>query len=229
MWTRTLLFALLILPALAPAARARLWDYDTLRDEQRGLPGVAEILAGRWERHSEFFYASRAADMRALLAGEPGNAADLDRGIEQIRLALEINPDAHFGREAYQLRLAEHLRAGRDDPRGLERSFVKTVKGDTAAAVEGVVGMIRFGTGTSPLLYEALGDLLTARGDQRLAARAYLRAGEFGHPDSARIAVKLQRTVAVIDGTSAAELRTAFAAEKADAAAWVGATRGAFG
>lgn len=46
---------LLWLP-IAPAA-ACIWDYDTLRDEQRGLPTVAAILAGKWERHSDFFSA----------------------------------------------------------------------------------------------------------------------------------------------------------------------------
>ena len=48
--------------------------------------------------------------------------------------------------------------------------------------VDGLVGMVRFGTGTSPDLYFALGDVLAARGDKNLAVRAYQRALDYGHP-----------------------------------------------
>jgi hypothetical protein len=43
-----------VLVLLAVPASACLWDYDTLRDERRGLPGIAEVLAGQWEKHSQF-------------------------------------------------------------------------------------------------------------------------------------------------------------------------------
>src|SRR5690349_11409039 len=59
--------------ALARPASACLWDYDTIRDEKRGLPGIAEVLAGKWERHSRYFYEQRVVRMKALLAKEPAN------------------------------------------------------------------------------------------------------------------------------------------------------------
>ncbi|HEV7301784.1 MAG TPA: tetratricopeptide repeat protein [Tepidisphaeraceae bacterium] len=144
------------------------------------------------------------------------HAGDLDRGIEQIKRAIEINPDAHFGREKYQLMVAEYLRDAQADPKLLDRgSFVlpllldeKALKGldegirngvniglpvsvrlgrlkDASAidpAITGIVGMIRFGTGTSPHLHAALGDLLAAKGDTHLAYRAYRRAFDYVHP-----------------------------------------------
>ena len=61
---------------------------------------------------------------------------------------------------------------------------------DVEAAIRGVLGMMRFGQHDSPLLLEALGDLLSANvGDydaKRLAARAYLLAGEASGDPRAR-------------------------------------------
>ena len=52
---------------------ACMWDYDTIRDEKRGLPGIAEILAGRFEKHSRFFYEQRVVCMTTLLRSDPKN------------------------------------------------------------------------------------------------------------------------------------------------------------
>ena len=59
--------ALVISLTLASPASACLWDSDTLLDEKRGLPSVAAILAGKWERHSVFFYERRIAASRKTL------------------------------------------------------------------------------------------------------------------------------------------------------------------
>jgi tetratricopeptide (TPR) repeat protein len=42
-------------------------------------------------------------------------AGHLENSIEHIRKAIQINPDAHFGREVYQLRLFEYLLARKVD------------------------------------------------------------------------------------------------------------------
>src|SRR5665213_627529 len=63
--------------AICGPAVACLWDYDTIRDERRGLPGIAEILSGRFEKHSKFFYEQRIVRMTALLKAQPKN---LDAG-----------------------------------------------------------------------------------------------------------------------------------------------------
>ena len=258
------LIALLIFLMTANAS-ACMWDYDTLRDEQRGLPGVFEILTGRYEKRSEFFYRDRIAKMRALLTTDPNNqpaidnlavalfrvgqhdeaiATTLDKekrfpdqyttssnlatfymltgdsasAVPLLEKALRINPNAHFGREKYQLMLAKFLLSAkaaqiyptedflgadpfasrypgttepaemepRPNPLFIHRNWSKAADLDSegAAALQGILGMIRFGTDQSPDLWYALGNLLLQKGDRNLAVRAYARAIETKHPRS---------------------------------------------
>lgn len=131
---------------------------------------------------------------------------DLEQGAQYIGSAIEINPDAHFGREVYQKLLVEYVLATRinestttqdgnfiSDLRHEATDFAtyvfkrQGIEGDYEAqtleadrAIKGVLGMMRFGNYDSPVLLEALGDLLiqseSMDGPQRLAARAYLKA-----------------------------------------------------
>ena len=159
------------------------------------------------------------------------HAGRFEDGLSHLRHAIEINPDAHFGREIYQIRLVEWvLEYGREDD-GNIRLPIKWVEtshlsappaesddpetwhlraGALAArsnnfaaylekhqpewnapsgenpnlnnALHGVLGMMRFGNYNSPVLLEALGDLLLESGEtwwehaRQLAARAYLHA-----------------------------------------------------
>ncbi len=137
------------------------------------------------------------------------HAGDYEQGLVHIGRAIQINPEAHFGREIYQKLLVEYVLTKREDGelvlpmrrtegrnRGhegfadfvLERRKVmekEPVEGEDpwaiemAAALKGVLGMMRFGHHDSPVLLEALGDLLLAgkgEGGKRLACRAYLKA-----------------------------------------------------
>ena len=298
-----------LLGVITTPVLACLWDNDTLRDERRGLPGIAEILSGRFERHSDFFYRDRVKKMEARLAAEPNDlaaydnlavahekvgdipaaidviqrkdklkpgeytthanlgtfylhAGDFENGIAHIRKALEINPDAHFGRETYQLQVAEYLKRAKDDPAVLdEGSFVMPILlrlwsrggGDPAAmdaqqrreaqavvtelfrtgrgrrddadvekAIEGIVGMIRFGTGTSPHLYFALGDLLASRGDKQLAYRAYKRALDYGHPRPKMVTDAMEQVKEMVEHPT--EMADAFITrERDEAAQWLAA------
>ena len=164
------------------------------------------------------------------------HSRQLDKGIEQLELAIQINPNAHFGRERYQLYLAKyiklrlangHLSDGQlmlplrydnitpvgyfqvsdlesdssqdiqhDHPHKKVRHFGAAVvyfddgtyrqidKKQTADAVTGILGMMRFGHYDSPVLLECLGDLLseTSSVNQNsaytIAARAYMRAAD---------------------------------------------------
>jgi tetratricopeptide (TPR) repeat protein len=328
-----LLAAMATTTALPRPAAVCLWDYDTIRDERRGLPGVAEVLAGKWERHSPFFYENRVARMTALVAKVPANWAaydnlavaleklgrpaeaiavmrrkaelnpgqytthanlgtfllhtgQLDEGIGEIKRALAINPAAHFGREEYQLKLAEFLRDGQKDPRLLTAMNFLHVVGDrvvdpatyppltrpttgpstvpasqpqatqpatgpsasTAEEAEvermiwvfrglqpadlglksnvfdGLVGIIRFGTGTSAELYLTLGDLLTLRGDKNLAYLAYQRALDFKHPREAYLrAVMAAIKEHAYDKSALSD--ESIAADRAAADAWVRASQ----
>ena len=130
---------------------------------------------------------------------------NLKEGLKYIERAIEINPDAHFGREVYQKLLVEYVLEIRKTGRKgvplspLEKdgtrkhSFASFVlkkqkprdgeKQELKRAIKGVLGMMRFGHHDSPILLEALGDLLTAGpkpgvGATRLATRAYLKASK---------------------------------------------------
>lgn len=131
---------------------------------------------------------------------------ELEKGVEFIAKAIEVNPDAHFGREIYQQLLVQYLLLRKEqgqkklpmarDGKGFAE-FVLEMRKDMvaegkereeiAAATQGVLGMMRFGNHDSPVLLEALGDLLTFQPKggshkdlnaipRNLAARVYLKA-----------------------------------------------------
>ncbi|MBK9575887.1 MAG: hypothetical protein IPO40_02315 [Fibrobacteres bacterium] len=129
-----------------------------------------------------------------------GNFAE---GLPYIDTALQINPDAHFGRERYQKWLVEYLLSlpARTSPMAPAKSKTKIGRtrgehgfaayvaskersgrlSDSARekAIKGVVGMMVFGNGNQPILLEAYGDLAQGRKDplgRGLAIKAYLMA-----------------------------------------------------
>src|SRR5687768_13197979 len=81
----TIVAVTLVSLALASPAAACLWDTDTLLDERRGMPEIAAILAGKWERHSPFFYEQRIAASRKALEADLKNLAAMD----DLAVALE--------------------------------------------------------------------------------------------------------------------------------------------
>ena len=130
--------------------------------------------------------------------------AQLEEGLQYIKKAIEINPEAHFGREVYQQYLVEYVLSKQDSSgnvslplsEGTEPDFYSFLKerhfqdayaagsnkdAELAKAVKGVAGMMKFGNYESPVLLEVLGDLLYAAnsgtdpGAGHLAARAYLK------------------------------------------------------
>ena len=135
------------------------------------------------------------------------HAGRLEAGLAEIERALEINPDAHFGRERIQKLLVDYLieRRGEagdapyplappaSDRRGFA-AFLHEHDVTAEAGRQGVEGMLRFGDYRNPVLLEALGDLLMAEqatsnvpepdAARLLAARAYLAAGRSA-PDAA--------------------------------------------
>jgi hypothetical protein len=130
---------------------------------------------------------------------------NLPKAAEFIKKALSVNPDAHFGREKYQLWLIEWVSAGKPKltektlpnedlslrPQGyaahvLSRQpitqravFTEALRQD---AIKGVLGMMRFADHDNPILLEALGDLLLT-GQKRpnatnLAGMSFLLASQ---------------------------------------------------
>ncbi len=164
---------------------------ETIREKAEKLPNV-----GEYETH---------ANLGTFLV----HAGKYEEGLADLRKAIEINPDAHFGREQYQVSVVEYVSEHRGDASDatlpLEGSFAwwllereglgdgkgtitdeKAARAELDRAAKGILGMMRFGDFRSPILLEVLGDVLLsgrnyhdANESQRLAARAYLRAAEF--------------------------------------------------
>lgn len=129
---------------------------------------------------------------------------ELQKGVKYLKKAIEINPDAHFGREIYQIHLVEYVLSKSDStgqfklPLGhnnnnfyhyLYQHHIKdqiaqgsNFKKELAKAIKGISGMMHFGNHKSPVLLETLGDLLRKAnlgeypGAGHLASRAYFKA-----------------------------------------------------
>ena len=254
---KTLLRFLAIgLLSIAPSALACLWDTDTIVMEKARFPEVADLIAGKFPRHSREFYEWRKkrclsemgkssktpvlfddlavaqhklgdhqaaiATMHEKEAAFPGiyetysnlgtfhiYTGDLDEAEKWISRALEINPNAHFGREQYQLWLVQWLKAGKpraeDTQQGKQSvdysgfsAFIVKQSGSTdpspawkegrADALKGILGMMRFADHDNPVLLEALGDVLLTGDFQEnaslLAAQCYLLASRKSKTDA---------------------------------------------
>lgn len=117
------------------------------------------------------------------------------KGLRYLKRAVKINPNAHFGRENIQIALVEylilkHYKSPKDLP--ITKSFkdidiemnqaygfseyVLKRKITLDAAIKGVLGMMKFGNFNSPVLLEALGDLLAQKESFQLSAMSYLQA-----------------------------------------------------
>jgi tetratricopeptide (TPR) repeat protein len=205
--------------------------YDKLRQDDKAIEWM----------HKKAAKFNDSADDRYKTASNLGtfylHSRQLDKGIEQLELAIKINSNAHFGRERYQLYLAKyiklrlengHLRDGQlslplryDHKFAAQAAVVESASSpnieqvhpheeirhfgfavvyfddgtyrqidekQTADAVQGILGMMRFGHYDSPVLLECLGDLLseTSSVNQNsaytIAARAYMRAADLLPP-----------------------------------------------
>jgi tetratricopeptide (TPR) repeat protein len=190
--------------------------HDKLGDSQKAIDLMLEK-----EKLSPGLYTT-AANLGTFLI----HNGQYEEGLQHIRRAIEINPDAHFGREEYQQYLVEYV-VLRDKQHGKRvlplstRVSEERLPGESSAdyelrksiesenhydpfgfavflkhrlaqqdrkwseeerekAVQGLLGIMRFGNYDSPIVLEALGDVLLAQGEtsaaRQLAARAYLRA-----------------------------------------------------
>lgn len=135
-----------------------------------------------------------------------------EEGLKYIKKAIKINPDAHFGREIYQQHLVEYVISKKDSegnfdlPLGTKNDnfyhylkknhFKGSTQNEVAKAVKGVGGMMKFSNHNSPVLLEALGDLLSNAdsgvdpGAGHLSSRAYLKAGLLSKDESSIKAYK---------------------------------------
>ncbi len=239
-------------------------------DTRRAWTDDLAVALDKLERHDEAIELlerelARAPDRyetRANLGTFMIHAGRLEEGLVHIRRAIEINPDAHFGREVIQQRLVEYvleIRSTRPtglpldirdlrpalqiirDPKAHEsrtldpqmpwmtsplfgtRGFAAYAesKGHTREeTLKGVLGMMRFGKHTSPILLEALGDVLiwdhqVKRDAKRLAARAYLKASYGVEDPWAAMWYRARATLTLVGHrrVSLAQLERGFASE----------------
>lgn len=270
-----LLICAILLGAFVVPTFACLWDYDSLRAEANGLPGVAEIITGRFERNPPLYYEMRLArstqsieqypkhfdayddagvacdrlgrsddaiawmarkDAAMTASGEEPAAladhryrylanlgtfhahrwfnnganrndmADLERAVKLISAAISLNPDAHFGRERYQLLALKwildppmrNVYDGKLDRLptffDVDEAYCKIVDehGERVAqnlahagytdAVQGLTGLIALGNAWQSVdLFHTLEAALTDRHDASLARLAKLRYTELVH------------------------------------------------
>jgi len=130
--------------------------------------------------------------------------ADLERARDLIAEAIELNPDAHFGRERYQLLalewFLEPLDANhrRQNPSLLTKAIGQgdwmSPRTDAVAeagfpdAVEGLAGLVRLGDAwDSSAVWLALAQALRSRGHSSLARLAALRLEEILAADPAAV------------------------------------------
>ncbi|WP_236696649.1 hypothetical protein [Rhodopirellula islandica] len=167
--------------------------HDKLGDHDKAIETILEKIE-RWPEQGRY-------ESEANLGTFYIHSGQLEEGREHIRKAIAINPDAHFGREIYQQLLVEYLIEKRRPSKQLP------ISEEIQAAAKGVMGMMRFGNHDSPVLLEALGDLLLAddsdEDSKQLATRAYLRASmEVDAPEAvaayrhkAFVAIAMQKEV----------------------------------
>jgi tetratricopeptide (TPR) repeat protein len=98
---------------------------------------------------------------------------EYEKGLELLKKAIIINPQAHFGREIYQIKVVEYIISLKKIkplifPIQTTTNFAdfilkgvdqKNQKNELILAIVGVSGMLKFGNNDSPILLEVLGDL----------------------------------------------------------------------
>jgi hypothetical protein len=189
----------------------------------------------------------------------------LDEALPHLEKAIEINPDAHFGREKYQVILLQYVQSRKqdgkitfplakyetsNDPMALyliesfDRYLASKLAPDKrhldtrerAAAIKGVLGMMKFADHESPLLLEALGNLLADLRDEKdakqLAARAYLKASYVTNDEESKAVYRKMAQSALYmqrqpdaDETSLEQVEGEFHRELQEANEWYAALR----
>jgi hypothetical protein len=127
---------------------------------------------------------------RWIRAGaDPKRPAELQRARAEIAKAIKIKPNAHFGREIYQLTVMDWLLTKRDKPLALyledksnEIRAVQTASGESlnyTNSVDGISGIIVLGGAwESPDIFAVLSDFLIDINKEKLGFLARMRSQE---------------------------------------------------
>lgn len=152
---------------------------------------------------------------------------DYPVALELLNAAVTMNPDAHFGREKYQLKAITYAQALAKNPELSQHFDLLGVQlddehqlmfGDMGKRKKGektgldkagisrdvfvaLAGIIRFGSGDkNPHIWFSLGVASALDGDRHLAIRAFHRAHELGHPRGMALTRVMSMTLKDFDG-----------------------------
>jgi tetratricopeptide (TPR) repeat protein len=202
--------------ALVDKGTARKERYDDLAVALARTGKLDEAIAVLAEKETKFpgEYTTEA-NLGTFLAMK----GDLDGAIQHLEAGIKINPDAHFGREKYQVQLLRQAKAAKaagakvdpcanlfgvstdgEDAMWVERPGKVVARDDVTFppddAAVAMVGLIRFGTAdASPAVWFNLGVALAYQGHKHLAVRALHRAETLGHPCAATFGTPLAQVV----------------------------------
>ncbi len=115
--------------------------------------------------------------------GDPANYDDvtlLESGIKNLKEAVDINPDAHFGRERVQILLLEMFLADRNGTTDeMRMRWHLELRDDADRLVEGLVGLMALGSAWESIdVISLLGNALQDQGNGVLSFFALLRVEE---------------------------------------------------
>ena len=160
----------------------------------------AALLAKAPDREHEYRYLANLGTFHA-------HAGDYAAALVELEKAVALNPDAHFGRERFQIELIRYAAAAKAEPalwsqqsflrhagyslRGFMIAIAPEDDGDRELewdrAYKGIGGMLRFGGREGPELYRALGELFLVESHLNLAWWSLRHAIERGHPAHERL------------------------------------------
>lgn len=191
---------------LVDAGTAKAERYDDLAVALAKVGKLDDAIATMTAKEKKFPGAyTTEANLGTFLAMK----GDTKGALDHLKKAIQINPDAHFGREKYQVQLLEYLQKVAKDPTlperenflglatGLDalvdkhgpimtRATKRPKKSVPTAPVVALVGLIRFGDAhENPHVWAALAWALVEQGDLQLAIRAMRRAEVHGFAKAA--------------------------------------------
>lgn len=179
--------------------------YEFLERREEAIATLARkatALARTPDRDHEYRYHANLGTVYAHLGRYEDALVELEK-------AIAIEPNAHFGRERFQIEAIRYVAAAKREPRLWEEQDFLSYSGwgwrylfrwvsradereiatdvnrklvEFRPAFEGIGGMLRFGGRDSAELFRTLGNVFADHGDLNLAWWSWQRALERGHP-----------------------------------------------
>ncbi len=208
-----------VLVAKGDAKQERYDDLAVALAKIGKLDDAIAILASKEQRFPGAY--TTEANLGTLLAMK----GDTKGALDHLKKAIAINPDAHFGREKFQIQLLEYLdRVAKTKQLAESENFLGIDVGKDSAGqspviirlsappkhkrtekvpsppVAAIIGLMRFGDGQdNPHLWYALGWALVEQGDAQLAVRALRRSELLGHPRAGKDGAIISTTIKKLD------------------------------